>query len=178
MSNSSLDLIDEILAEWKETIGADFDGYRNHVQRMVRCCLALHECSDDERQKIMIAGCFHDIGIWTAHTLAYLEPSVPPAMAYLQEQGLEDWSEEVGLLITEHHKLHAYTDARFPLVEVFRQGDLVDFSLGLFRFGLPKPFIKKLKQEFPNAGFHKTLLRLASRWFVKHPLNPAPMMKW
>ena len=177
MTEQRLTLLDDILNDWREVIGEDFDGYRNHCQRMVHCCLALRDCSEVERQKLMIAAAFHDIGIWTAHTLDYLPPSVTPAMAYLKDKGLEAWSEEIRLMITEHHKLSAYDDGRYPLVELFRQGDLVDFSLGLVRFGLPRRFVRELKQTFPNAGFHRRLLQLASHWFVRHPLNPAPMMK-
>lgn len=177
MMDTRLTLLDDILADWREVIGDDFDGYRNHCQRMVNCCLALRACSDVERQKLMIAAAFHDIGIWTANTLDYLPPSVTPAMQYLKDKGLEAWSEEISLMITEHHKLSAYDDPRFPLVELFRQGDLVDFSLGFIRYRLPRKFLRQLKREFPNAGFHKRLLQLASSWFVRHPLNPAPMMK-
>ena len=177
MIDTRLTLLDDILADWRDMIGADFDGYRNHCQRMVNCCLALRDCSEVDRQKLMIAAAFHDIGIWTDNTMDYLPPSVPPAMQYLKDKGLEAWSEEVRLMITEHHKLSAFDDPRYPLVELFRQGDLVDFSLGIKRFGLPRPFVRELKRTFPNAGFHRRLLQLASRWFVRHPLNPVPMMK-
>ena len=105
MTEQRLTLLDDILNDWREVIGEDFDGYRNHCQRMVHCCLALRDCSEVERQKLMIAAAFHDIGIWTAHTLDYLPPSVTPAMAYLKDKGLEAWSEEIRLMITEHHKL-------------------------------------------------------------------------
>jgi hypothetical protein len=81
-------------------------------------------------------------------------------------------------MISEHHKLRAYADPAYPLVEVFRQGDLVDFSFGTFRFGLPKETVRAVKGQFPNADFHKNLGKRAWHWFLKHPLNPAPMMKW
>lgn len=177
MQEARLTLLDDILEPWRDVIGDDFEGYRNHCRRMVLCCLALRDCSDVDKQKLMIAAAFHDIGIWTANTLDYLPPSVTPAMQYLQEKGLEGWQEEVGLMITEHHKLSPFTDPAYPLVELFRRGDLVDFSLGWVRFGLSRRFVRSLKQTYPNAGFHKRLVQLASRWFIRHPLNPAPMMK-
>jgi hypothetical protein len=177
MIDTRLTLLDSILDDWREVIGDDFEGYRNHCRRMVSCCLALQDCDDVARQKLMIAAAFHDIGIWTDNTLDYLPPSVTPAMAYLKDKGIEAWSEEISLMITEHHKLSAFDDPRYPLVELFRKGDLVDFSLGLVRFGLPRAFLKELRRTWPNAGFHKRLLQLASHWFVRHPLNPAPMMK-
>ena len=128
--------------------------------------------------KIIIAGAFHDIGIWIENTVDYIPSSIPPAMAYLQRRDLAAWSTEIELMIAEHHKITAYQDQTYPLVELFRKGDLVDFSFGLVKFGVPESYIKDVKAEFPNANFHKDLGKRAARWFVKHPLNPAPMMKW
>ena len=81
-------------------------------------------------------------------------------------------------MIDMHHKLRKYQDDRYPLVEVFRRGDLVDFSLGVVKWGLPKSYIQSVKDQFPNAGFHKRLAQLAGGWFVRHPLSPPPFMKW
>ena len=81
-------------------------------------------------------------------------------------------------MIEMHHKLRPYQDTRYPLVEVFRQGDLVDFSLGWVKWGLPSSYIKSVQAAFPNAGFHKRLWQLAKTWFAKHPFSPPPFMKW
>jgi hypothetical protein len=68
---------------------------------------------------------------------------------------------------------------RFALtVEVFRKGDLVDFSLGIVKCGLPNWLIQRVKERFPNAGFHKRLIQLELRWVSRHPLNPLPILKW
>ena len=179
-----LPLLNEILADWEETIGEDFQGYKNHVHRMILCCFALatkeldEELSEEDKEKIIIAGAFHDIGIWIEDTLDYLPPSIPPTREYLKKHGLESWSTEIELMINEHHKIKEYKNTDYPLVELFRKGDLVDFSLGMVKFGLPKQDIKTLKTQIPNAGFHKCLAKRATKWFLKHPLNPAPMMKW
>ncbi|MES9930145.1 MAG: hypothetical protein ABW158_18695 [Candidatus Thiodiazotropha sp. 6PDIVS] len=180
MSNIERDiaLLENILSDWKNQIDSDFLGYRNHVYRMVNFCLALKPCNDEEREKIIIAGAFHDIGIWIDDTVDYIPPSLPPAMKYLEERGLESWSEEIRVMIEEHHKIGEFKDGASPLVELFRRGDLVDFSFGLFKFGLQKSYIDQVKAVFPNEGFHKSLVKRAGKWFLKHPLNPLPMMKW
>jgi len=175
---ANVDHIDSILDKWKPLIGKDFAGYRNHVVRMANFCLMLVSCDPIQQQKIEIAACFHDIVLWTAGTWDYLTPSVPPALKYLEEHGQEDWAEEITQMILEHHKVRPVTNASSSLVELFRKGDLVDFSLGLVKFGLPASEIKAMKNAYPNAGFHKKLSKLAAKWFLKHPLNPAPMMKW
>jgi len=173
-----ISLLEELLIEWKPVIGEGYMGYHNHVYRMVHYCFALRDCSEEERQKIIIAAAFHDIGIWIEKTIDYIEPSIVPALAYLQANKQGTWSEEISLMISEHHKIRAVKESSYPLVELFRQGDLVDFSWGMVRFGVDKSLIAELKAEFPNAGFHKGLGNKALRWFIKHPLNPAPMMKW
>lgn len=170
--------IDDTLSPWREVIGADYPGYRNHVVRMLTFCQALRDCDEEEREKLRIAGCFHDIGLWTANTLDYLEPSLPPAHDYLEAQGLLSWRDEIDRMILLHHKLRPVRDPDSPLVELFRRGDLIDFSLGLFRFGLSRAFVRDVKRHYPNAGFHKGLTKKAGAWFLRHPLNPAPMMKW
>jgi hypothetical protein len=179
----SLPLLDYILSDWKKLIGDDFQGYKNHVQRMILYCFALSdlakiELSDKDKEKLIIAGAFHDIGIWVENTLDYLPPSLPPAREYLKSRGLEAWTTEIELMITEHHKFREYKNPDYPLVELFRKGDLVDFSLGIVRFGLARQEIKQLKSKIPNADFHKNLAKRAIKWFLKTPLHPAPMMKW
>ena len=174
----NIPLLEDIFSEWKSTIGNEYQGYRNHVYRMIHFCLALRNCNDGEREKIIIAGAFHDIGIWINDTVDYIPPSLLPAMEYLKKRDLEAWSDEIKLMITEHHKIREYKDPAYPLVEIFRKGDLVDFSFGLYKFGISKAYINQVKATFHNADFHKSLGKRAAKWFLKHPLNPAPMMKW
>lgn len=177
----TLPLVEQILTPWQERIGADYQGYKNHVYRMLHCCFALAPCSDEDRQKLIIAACHHDIGIWSDHTVDYLPPSIREAMQYLKMHELTQWEEEISLLIDFHHKIRAIRGpiaAAYPLLEIFRRADLADFSLGLILGGVPSPFMKRLKQEFPNAGFHKMLMKAAGGWFARHPLSAPPFMKW
>ncbi|MEL6348230.1 MAG: hypothetical protein AAFV53_34290 [Myxococcota bacterium] len=178
MTDEELAFLDEILAPFRQTIGRDVDGYRNHCARMLHFHFALGPATPDQRRMSIIAAAFHDIGIWTDNTVDYIEPSIPPAQRYLSENQLDDWIEVVSLLISEHHKIRPYTDPRYPLVEQFRKADLVDFSLGTIRSGLSVELVRDVRARFPNAGFHAGLVQKASAWFLRNPLNPAPMMKW
>ena len=171
-------LIEEILAIWKDQIGETYDGYCGHVYRMFNCCLALKDCSEEETRKLAIAAAFHDIGLWSAHTVDYVPPSVEEAQKWLVENNLSEWVEEIGLMIDMHHKIRPYRNSKYPLVELFRKADLVDFSLGFFKFGLPSKYVSLLKAEIPNNGFHKFLIGGAKDWFSKHPLSPPPFIKW
>jgi hypothetical protein len=171
-------LIEEILATWKTRIGDDYPGYRGHVYRVFNFCLALRSCTEEEKTKLAIAACLHDIGLWSDRTVDYIPPSVAQARQYLSGAGLDAWSDEITLMIEMHHKLRPYHGQHHPLVELFRKGDLVDFSLGIFRFGLPGSYIQQVKNAIPNNGFHKFLMRSAVDWFSKHPFSPPPFMKW
>ncbi len=48
-----------------------------------------------EKEKIQIAACFHDLGIWTASTLDYLSPSEIEASQHLKAHGKDAWSAEI-----------------------------------------------------------------------------------
>jgi len=174
----NIPLLENILSVWKNEIGADYIGYKNHVYRMIHCCFALHDCNEEEREKIIIAGCFHDLGLWTENTVDYLPPSALLAREYLKNKNLEHWSTEIELMIDMHHKIRAYKKDDYPLVDVFRKGDLADFSLGMIKGGISKETMEKIKMLFPNAGFHKMLLKVQGKWLLKHPFNPFPIMKW
>ena len=163
---------DAILDRWKGELGNDAPAYRNHVHRVIDFCSALHE---GDREKIVIAACFHDLGIWTARTWDYLDPSITLATNYLREQGLAQWTDEIALVIGMHHRIRRHDD---PLVEAFRRSDLVDVSLGLVRFGLPCALVRDVRARHANAGFHKRLVQLACGWWVRHPLHPLPVLKW
>ncbi|MET0026938.1 MAG: hypothetical protein ABW101_04825 [Candidatus Thiodiazotropha sp.] len=178
MIENNIEHLEEILSQSQETIGADYAGYRNHVYRMLHFCFYLGHPDPVARQKLIIAGAFHDIGIWTAGTLDYLDPSVAAAQEYLRQQALDAWAEEISLMIEMHHKIMPFKTPDLPLVELFRQGDLVDFSLGMVKFGIPKEYIAEVKRSFPNQGFHKRLKALAWSRFKSHPANPLPMMRW
>lgn len=173
---TDIPLLDDILDRWRDDLGADHAGYRNHVYRMINFCLAQAEFDEQDTKRIVIAGAFHDLGIWSDKTFDYLPPSVRRAEDYLRERGMGEWIPEIGRMIDQHHKLREYEGDR--LTEVFRKGDLVDFSLGLIKCGLPGEYVRDVKKAFPNAGFHKGLVQKAGRWICRHPLNPVPVLKW
>lgn len=175
---SHIPMIEEILGEWKEKIGKDYNGYKNHVYRVVNFCFNLHQNNQDDEEKIIIAGCYHDIGIWVNDTFNYLEPSIKLVKEYLKKKDQEHWSHEIELMINMHHKITKYKDSAYPLVEVFRKADWVDVSKGKRTFGLSGDFIASVMDEFPNSGFHKNLIQLTKTEFMRNPLKPLPMMKW
>jgi hypothetical protein len=128
-------------------------------------------------ERIGIAAAFHDLGIWTDHTFDYLEPSVALAQRYLVEHGRLDWEPEIVAAIRQHHKLTAWRGPEGPLVEAFRRADWIDVTRGLLHFGTPRGFIADLYARWPDAGFHRLLVRLELRHLRAHPLNPLPVFR-
>lgn len=173
-----IELLDATLSEWRDAIGADYSGYRNHVYRVTHFCLALHPCTGEARDQIIMAACFHDLGIWSDRTVDYLPPSIERAASHLRTRGRQHWIPDVQAMIEFHHQLTVHHDRARPVVEDFRQADLIDLSLGLVRCGLSRSYVRQVRTAFPNAGFHRRLVRLAIEGFSTHPLNPLPFFKW
>jgi hypothetical protein len=174
---TTVPLLDELLQHHASALGDDFTAYRNHTYRVVNFCAALSTNDPVPLAKMTIAAAFHDLGIWTDGTFDYLPPSERLAQAYLVRTGNTEWSSEIKEMIHEHHKLTRYKPNPNWLVEAFRRADLIDLSLGIITFGLPRSFVNEVRSAFPNAGFHKRLIQLSFTRLVTHPLNPLPMYR-
>jgi len=175
---STFALVDDILSSHAQALGPDLKAYRNHATRVLHFVFAIAPQLQNTAQPLLIAGAFHDLGIWTARTFDYLEPSSKLAHDFLAAQGLEPLWPEVDLIIQHHHQLRTYAGPFEASVEAFRCADLVDLSLGLIRAGLKPEFIRAVRAQFPSAHFHKRLLAFAGQQFLRKPWNPLPMMRW
>jgi len=169
--------LDTVLAAHESVIGRDFTAYRNHTYRVANLCVAQSSDAPEPLEKIAIATAFHDLGIWTDHTFDYLPPSVALARSYLEQSGRLDWVPEVSEMIFEHHKITPYKGRRDWLVEAFRRSDWTDVTRGVLRYGLSRSLVRQILATWPDAGFHKMLVRLELTRLRTHPLNPLPMMR-
>ncbi len=170
--------VDGILALHAEALGGAFQGYRNHATRVLHLLFALAPGLRAAPGALLVAAACHDLGIWTAGTFDYLEPSCALARRHLAERGLSGSSEAVARIIQWHHKLRTYRGPDAEVVEAFRRADLVDLSLGRVRFGLEPAFVAGVRAAFPNAGFHRLLLALGFQQLRRSPLRPLPMVRW
>jgi len=169
---------EKILMSYQEVIKKDYQGYRNHVIRMLNFChYLLPDITIEQSRKLQIAAAFHDIALWTHDRVDYLVPSYQECAQYLAEQGLSDWAEEITVIIDMHHLLSQYQGPHQQLTEIFRQADLVDFSLGMVKHGIDKQFIKAVKQALPNQGFHRCLARFTLKQLTRNPFKPMPMIR-
>lgn len=175
---TSYEWVDQILESYRPVIQKDFDGYRNHVTRMLNFCHFLApELSQADSQKLQIAAAFHDIGLWTHDRVDYLVPSYQECHKYLAKQGLTQWQQEIQIMIDMHHLLSPYAGPHEVLAEIFRKADLVDFSLGLVKHGVAPKFVNAVKKALPNQGFHLALMRFFLKQLTRNPLKPLPMLR-
>ncbi len=154
-------LIDAVLAPYRDLIGRDFPGYRNHVLRVTT--YAMHFLDHDPAVEPVVetALAYHDIGLWSAGALAYLEPSEALVVA---DNGRHGWGFDPDLLrgiIHWHHKVFAYHGPHARIIEACRRADWIDASQGWVRKGMPRVAIRAVEEAFPNLGFHASLVRLA-----------------
>ncbi|MBY6209934.1 hypothetical protein KUV95_00050 [Microbulbifer agarilyticus] len=154
-------LVEELLARYEDVIGKDFPGYRNHVYRTITYTMYFLDNDAAVEKFVETAFVYHDIGLWTDHELAYLEPSEAIALADNEKYG---WGLDPDALrgaIHWHHKITPYTGPHARVIEACRKADWIDASMGTVHKGLSKATIREVEAAFPNLGFHKTLLRLA-----------------
>jgi hypothetical protein len=171
----SLPLAEEILESHRHRARGDdagYDAYKAHVYRVVNFARALSPDAPDRDDKLAIAAAFHDIAAFD--TLDYLVPSIQAQDAWLQQTGRGAWSQELALVVAEHHRLSGYGPPRpyAPLVEAVRRADLVDVSQGLIRFGLPRSYVKEVRAAFDASGFFKRVIPMGTLRAVRKLQQP------
>jgi hypothetical protein len=169
------EIIDSILESHKDDLGKYFEQYRNHVYRVYNFAMTRVTSAHDSKL-LSIAVAYHDLGIWTNKTFDYLKPSIALAKKYCVENRMDnDAISEIEIMIDDHHKLTGTNKSK--LAEVFRQADLADLTFGLIGKQINKEQVRKMREAFPNKGFHITLCRLFIKNLFKNPLRPLPMYK-
>lgn len=170
------EIISNILSSYKNELGTNFEKYHNHCCRVFVFASLLSNATEEEQKQLAIASAFHDIGIWTANTLDYLQPSIELAEKYLNQHQLAQWTDSVKDIIDNHHKLTPFKNN--SLAENFRKADLIDLTFGFVKFGLSSAQINENKKLYPALGFQQYIFKVVLKNIVKHPLNPMPIMKW
>jgi hypothetical protein len=164
-------IVETLLHRYQRELGAQLPAYRNHVYRGLNYHQRL--IAGPLPDFAVLAWATHDLGIWTAGTFDYLEPSADLAAAHAGEFGVDN-VDDVRRLIVEHHRLRPSHDR---MAETFRIADRIDVSRGLLRDGVERKDIRSVVAELPYCGFHAFLAKGLSRYAAGHPLRPFPMMR-
>ena len=152
--------VEELFDRYEKVIGKDFPGYRNHVYRTITYAMYFLEYEPRFEPLVETAFVYHDIGLWTDHELAYLEPSEAVALEDNEKYGWGLDAEALRGAIHWHHKIFTYKGPHELIIEACRKADWIDASKGTLRKGISKAAVKEVEAAFPNLGFHDTLLRL------------------
>ncbi len=173
-------LLEEILESHRDRGGDDaagWAGYRGHVYRVVNYARVLEpDAGGDRDDKLAIAGAFHDLDAF--HSLDYLAPSIRAQDAWLRRTGREAWSDELAVVIAEHHRMTRCKGPHARLAEAFRRADLADVSQGLIHPGIPRAFMREVRATFDVGPFFTRLVPMAVVHRVRsHPLDPLPHMR-
>ncbi len=164
-------IVDKVLERFAGQLGTDYSAYRNHVMRCLNYYALLTDAPVSD--EAALAWAVHDLGIWTAGTFDYLEPSAQLAAELAPEFGIAD-THRAEELVLGHHQVLPF-GARD--LESFRRADLIDVSHGILRHGLSGKDIRAIVRVFPYAGFHRFLATGLLGHAVRHPLRPLPMLR-
>lgn len=174
-------LAEEILDGHRDHAEGDeegYAGYRGHVYRVLNLARALTPDVADRDDKLAIAAAFHDLDAF--RSLDYLAPSIGAQDAWLRATGREAWSDELAMIVAQHHRLAPYRADRpyAALTEAFRRADLVDVSFSLIRFGIPRAYVRAVRGAFDVGPFFTRVVPMAMvRGVRAHPLDPMPFLR-
>jgi hypothetical protein len=172
-------LIEEILDAHRDHAHGDdrgWAGYRGHVYRVFHFARALSADVDDRDDKLAIAAAFHDLDAFSA--LDYLASSIRAQHHWLRRTGREAWARELAVVVAEHHRLWPCTGEHAALADAFRRADLVDLSQGLVRDGIPRAYVRDVRQAFDvETFFTRVIPRTVVRNLCRRPLDPFPHMR-
>lgn len=173
-------LIEEILGPHRAGLGEFYDPARSHAYRMLNWGrhLAPEEPFRDERLAIVAA--FHDLPAFLDwHLEDYLERAADLAGGYLARAGHADWTDEIRLMIDNHHKVRSYRTPGGALVEATRRADWIEVSMGALRFGLPRDYLREIDAAFPlRPATYFRCMRKVGAYALRHPRRPLPMLRW
>ena len=163
-----LPVVDAVLDAHAGALGRDLTAYRHHVYRVVNLAAQFGSRDREWLEQAEVAGAFHDLGIWTAGTFDYLEPSValarPTSPGPVARRGPPRSCKRFAIT-TRSPALRGPAGA---LAEPFRRADWTDVTLGWRRFGLPASVYAAIRARWPDAW-----LPLATGGADRRALAPA-----
>ena len=184
-------VMDAVLEYHKGAIDVtDYDKYRNHCLRVLSFAGYYYQSyipkehrkgvapPEDVLNVMAVALAYHDIGLWTAKELDYLEPSVAtlnqdwakPDLVERLPAFSETDLETARIMILQHHKFTEWKPSAEQNPEIdqaavnaVRRGDWADATLGLIKTGLPPSHLEQAYNLIPEAGFHAMLAGMTGR---------------
>lgn len=176
---TDMPMLDELLDPYRSGLGIGYQGYRAHCYRMLNWARFVTEPQEFREQKIAIMTVLHDLPFFMTGDLDYLDKACDLATDHLSAIGRSEWTEEMHLMINNHHKVREYTGPYSELVEACRKADWIDVTFTKLRFGIPRKLVVEVRATFPmNEAYKAVALPNIARYAVRHVNRPLPMMRW
>jgi hypothetical protein len=176
---TDMPMLDELLDPYRAGLGIGYNGYRAHCYRMVNWARFVTEPQPHRDEKLAIMTVLHDVPFFLTGDLDYLAKACDLATAHLERIGHEDWTDEIHLMINNHHKVRPYTGPHAELVEACRKADWIDVTFTKLRFGIPRRLVVEVRATFPlNEAYKAVALSGICRYAARNLRNPLPMMRW
>ena len=163
----------DALARLRQATGSANGPMERHC---LRCRLIAGELGsarqwDLDQELLTVAAILHDVGLYPAASRNGVYTSDGAALAREMLAG-HGWSaeriERCADAIDRHHDLRRQVE-RGVEVEALRLADLIDVSGGLFRFGLGREWLRRLRREVPPDGLWQELRRELTRTLRERP---------
>jgi hypothetical protein len=111
---------------------------------------------------------FHDIGLWTNNSLAFVNPSCDLAKKVLTEAKLGPRQLNLAHeIIYWNHKITPFNGTNHiknnAIVEAARKADWVDITMGFVSYGMPKEHIQNVTKVIPYNKFQEIILLFGPR---------------
>ncbi len=122
---------------------------------------------------LTVAAILHDVGLYpdASRGGVYTADGAALAVELVRAHG---WSEaraqRCADAIERHHELRGQL-ARGAEVQALRLADLVDVSGGVIAAGLPRAWVRRLREEIPVTGLGRELWREVGRALRERPLT-------
>jgi len=176
---TDMPMLDELLNPHRAGLGAKYWGYRAHCYRMVNWARLVTDAEPFREDKLAIMTVLHDLPFFLTGDLVYLEKACALATAHLRDIAREEWTEELHLMIRNHHKVRSYAGPYAPLVEACRKADWIDVTFTKVRFGIPRRLVVEVRSTFPmNEAYKGLAIPAIAKFAAAHPTCPLPMMRW
>jgi hypothetical protein len=154
--------------------GGEDEPMEGHCVRMFVIAerLAADAGLEVDRELLLCAAFLHDVGIFESVATRDHAYVTDGRRVALEVVAPFRWPDERRRLLGDAIEQHHAQTSRDHLgheVELLRKADLVDVSLGLVAFGLPRGWLRGLARAVPRTGFYALLAREVGRMVRERP---------
>ncbi len=167
----SSQLLDILLEPWKETLGQDYDAYKNHALRTINYCYFILPNNEEVLQHVIITAAYHQLGLWIKNNKDYSSTSAETLIDNSEKIGFNPVPKHIIQAIIKHSSLTKEFGKNDLFAYTFWRAFRIEMSMGYSEQGLPSDFIDQVRTCIPTKHYNKIvteklLLSLAKRFKI------------